>query len=63
MKVLLLPVVLLMAVYYGCYEIFYAYLVEGDDPWIRRHGLGRENPIQSAGELFGFPARVAKKIY
>lgn len=61
LKALLLPVVLWAAVFYSCYEIFYVYIVEGDDPWIRRHDLNRENPIQSAGSIFGFPPRLAQK--
>lgn len=61
LRALLLPIALWVAVFYSCYEIFYAYVVEGDDPWIRHHGLNRENPIQSAGSLFGFTPRVAQK--
>jgi hypothetical protein len=61
LRVVLLPVVLYAAVLYSCYEIFYVYVVEGDDPWARRHGLSRENPIQSAGSLFGFKPRLIQK--
>jgi len=61
LRVLLLPIALYFAVFYSAYEIFHAYLIEGDDPWIRHHGLNRENPIQSAGELFGFQPRLAQK--
>lgn len=59
LRVLLLPVALWAAAFYSCYEIFYAYVVDGDDPWLRP--LTRENPIQSAGSLFGFPVRLAQK--
>lgn len=61
LRVLLLPVALWAAAFYSCYEIFYVYVIEGDDPWVRRHDLNRENPIQSAGEMFGFRARLAQK--
>lgn len=54
LRALLFPVMLWLSVFYSCYEIFYAYVVEGGDPWI-------ENPIQSAGSLFGFPPRLAQK--
>lgn len=61
LRVLLFPIALYAAVFYSCYEIFYVYVIEGDDPWIRKHDLNRENPIQSAGSLFGFQPRLAQK--